>query len=287
MYTEEMVTPAALESGVAAQGKVLAVASPKGGVGKTTLALNLSYALAHRGWNTLLVDADPQGCIGLSIDGGLHRRAGLAEVVNGEVDLTEAAVTSRLKQLELLPVGRLPATFAARWTASLEDGQRLGEVFAAARSLYDVIIVDTPPGMAGAALGTLRAADYVAVALQAEPLAARSVVQVLEVIAALREEKRGPRLVGLVLTMLQSRHQGSLAVAQESWRLFPGNHVLETAIPRDNVFLEASAAGVPLALLRRRPPAAAAVFEQLAAEIEQRIDLETSSDLERAIPLLD
>ncbi len=70
MYTEEMVTPAALESGGAAQGKVLSVASPKGGVGKTTLALNLSYALAHRGWNTLLVDADPQGCIGLSIDGG-------------------------------------------------------------------------------------------------------------------------------------------------------------------------------------------------------------------------
>ncbi len=287
MYTEKMVTSTTLESGAMTRGKVLAVASPKGGVGKTTLALNLSFALACRGWKTLLVDADPQGCIGLSIEGGLHRRIGLAEVASGEAVLSDAAVTSRLRQLELLPVGQVPATRAARWTASLEDGRLLADVLTVARSLYDVIVVDTPPGMAGAALGSLRSADYVAVALQAEPLAARSVVQVLEVIAALRDEDSGPRLGGLVLTMLQSRHEGSLAVAQESWRLFPGNHVLETAVPRDNVFLEASAAGVPVALLRRRPPAAAAVFEQLAAEIEQRLDLETSGDFERAIPLLD
>ena len=287
MRTEENSYTSAFESAVPPRGRVLAVASPKGGVGKTTLALNISYALAQRGWNTLLIDADPQGCVGLSIDGGLHRRAGLAEVADGSVPLAKTAVRSRLQQLELLPVGAVPAASAARWAASLEDGRRLAEVFATARASYDVIVVDTPPGMAGSALGTLRGADYGLVALQAEPLAARSVVQVLEVIAALREQGSGPRLGGLVLTMLQSRHQGSLAVAQESWRLFPGNHVLETAVPRDNVFLEASAAGVPVALLRRRPPAAAAVFEQLAAEIEQRIELETDDDRGSAIPLLD
>ena len=287
MHTEETPYPAALESGVPPRGKVLAVASPKGGVGKTTLALNLSYALAQRGWNTLLIDADPQGCVGLSISGGLHQRVGLAEVAGGSASLAEAAVRSRLRQLELLPVGAVPATSAARWAAALEDGRRLAEVFTAARAIYDVIVVDTPPGMVGSALGTLRGADYGLVALQAEPLAARSVVQVLEVIAALREQGSGPRLGGLVLTMLQSRHEGSLAVAQESWRLFPGHHVLETAVPRDNVFLEASAAGVPVALLRRRPPAAAAVFEQLAAEIEERIELETGDDSGSAIPLLD
>ena len=268
------------------RGTVLAIASPKGGVGKTTLALNLSYALASRGWETLLVDADPQGCVGLSIDGGLRRRTGLAEVAGGETALAEAAVASRLRQLDLLPVGRVPAVAAAGWAASLEDGHRLAEVFDTARSHYDVTVVDTPPGMTGPALGALREADYVAVALQAEPLAARSIVQVLEVIAALREQGSGPRLGGLVLTMLQSRHEGSLAVAQESWRLFPGHHVFDTAVPRDNVFLEASAAGVPVALLRRRPPAAAAVFDQLAAEIEERLDL-IEDDRGRAIPLLD
>lgn len=285
-------------------GRVVAVASAKGGVGKTTLALNLGYALAQRGWRTLLVDCDPQGCLGLSISGDLRHRRGLAQVLEGEASLAAATSASRLAQLALLPVGRLAATAAARWMAQLEDGQRLGDIFAAARSLYDVVLVDTPPGMHGAALGAMRRADYVTIALQAEPLAARSVAQVLEVLAALREEAAAPdggvaprrtacgqgaaalRLSGLVLTMLQSRDRDSLAVAQESWRLFPGNHVLETAVPRDNVFLEASAAGVPVALLRRRPPAAAAVFDQLAAEIESRIDLETGDDVEHAIPLL-
>ena len=82
-------------------GNVVAVASQKGGVGKTTLPLNLGYALARRGWKTLLVDADPQGCLGLSIRGDLRRRPGLAEVLNGR-PLAETAVTARLPQLSLL-----------------------------------------------------------------------------------------------------------------------------------------------------------------------------------------
>ncbi|MEM7350246.1 MAG: ParA family protein [Acidobacteriota bacterium] len=294
MQTESRVANAPLPS----FGRVVAVVSAKGGVGKTTLALNLGYAMAQRGWRTLIIDTDPQGCLGLSLQGDLRRREGLAEVLSGEASLAEASVTSRLPQLTLLSVGRLPATSAACWVAGLEDGRRLGEVFAAARSAFDVVLVDTPPGMSGAALGTMRRADYVAVALQAEPLAARSVVQVLEVLAALREEAQagtngsraveGPaQLGGLILTMLQSRDRDSLAVAQDSWRLFPGNHVLETTVPRDNIFLQASAEGVPVALLRRRPPAAAAVFDQLAAEIENKIELEMDDGAERAIPLLD
>ncbi len=268
-------------------GKVLAVASQKGGVGKTTLALNLGYALGQRGWKTLLIDADPQGSVGLSIRGELRKRAGLAEVVAGATPLADAVVTTRLPQFTLLPVGGVPALKAAQWTAQLEDGRRLGEVFAAARELYDVVLVDTPPGMFGVALGVLREADFVTLPLQAEPLAARSVDQLLEVLGALRHQGRGAKLAGFVLTMLQSRHQDSLGVAQESWRLFPRQHVLDAAVPRDSVFLEASAEGVPVALLRRRPPAVAAVFDQLAAEIEDKIGLELEDEAERSISLLD
>ena len=265
----------------------MAIASQKGGVGKTTLALNLGYALAQRGWKTLLADTDPQGSIGYSIRGDLHRRAGLAQVLDGTVELDRAVATTRLAQLDLLPVGDVDALAASGWASRLEDGRALGDAFATTGDAYDVILVDTPPGFSGAALGVLRAADHVVLPLQAEPLAARSVSRALEVIGALREEGQGPCLAGLVLTMLQTRHQDSLGVAQESWRLFPRQHVLDASIPRDGVFLEASAEGVPVALLRRRPPAVAAVFDQIAAEIEDRIALEADDAEQRSISLLD
>lgn len=266
-------------------GKAVVVASQKGGVGKTTLALNLAYALATRRWRTLLVDADPQGSIGYSIGGSLHEKEGLAEVLAGQRSLADAVVPSRLPDFHLLPVGRVPATGAFAWSAGLEDGEKLGRLLDQARRAFEVVIVDTPPSMGGVTVGALRRADFVLAPLQAEPLAARSMRQLLDVLATLREEGADVELAGLVLTMLQSRQDPSLAVAEESWRSFPAHLVLEATVPRDPVFLQASAAGSPVALLHRRPPAVAAVFDQLAAELEQRIGLEVDDD--EVIPLLD
>jgi chromosome partitioning protein len=94
------------------------------------------------------------------------------------------------------------------------------------------------------------------------------------------------QLAGVVLTMLQSGNEDSIKVAQEAWRLFPADLVLETAVPRDNVFLKASAEGVPLGLLRRKPPAVAAVFDLLASEIEPRLALEPEPGSEESVSLL-
>jgi chromosome partitioning protein len=265
-------------------GKILVVASQKGGVGKTTLALNGAYALAQRGLRTLLVDADPQGSIAYSVQGDLHKRPGLKEVLEGSRSLEDSVVVTRLRELALLPVGELPPTESFRWSASLEDGERLGALFDRVRQSYDVVLVDTPPALGGVTLGALRRADHVIMPLQAEPLAARSVRHLLDVLGSLREEGAAVEIAGLVVTMLQSRQDPSLAVAQESWKLFPANLVFETSIPRDGAFLHASAAGTPVALLHRRPPAVAAVFDQLAAELEAKIGL--ASDDSEAIPLL-
>lgn len=267
-------------------GKVLVIASQKGGVGKTTLALNASYAFALRGWKTLLIDADPQGSIGCSIAGHLRDSIGLADVLAGSEELDAAVVASRLADFKILPVGKMSATAIAGWSQAHEDGRLLGQLFTAARAQYDLIVVDTPPAISGATLGALRAADFVVVPLQAEPLAARSAGVLLEMLASLGESGTAARLAGLVLTMLQSRHEASLGVAQESWQLFPDGLVLEASVPRDGTFLEASAEGAPLALLRRRPPAVAAVFDQIAAELESRLELEVDDGQDRPIPLL-
>lgn len=264
--------------------KILVVASQKGGVGKTTLSLNLAYSLAKRSWRTLLIDADAQGSIGYSIQGDLHRQVGLSDVLGGQASLSDAIVGSRLPEFKILPVGVIPPSQGFQWSVALESGTSLQRLFSGLRDDYDVVVVDTPPTLGGVTLGALRYADYVLMPIQAEPLAARSVRHLLEVVGELRDQGAPLQIAGLVLSMLQSRHEASLAVAQETWRLFPQELLFEASIPRDNAFLEASAVGTPLALLHRRPPAVSMVFDQIAAELEGKMGLEIHDH--QAIPLL-
>jgi chromosome partitioning protein len=276
-----------LNVGTTGQGVALATVSQKGGVGKTTLALNASYAFARRGWKTLIMDADPQGCIGTSLRGSTREHKGLVQVLTGARPLSQCLLSTRVPELKILPLGPLSARAAAEWSFEQQDGEGLGRALDDARSQFDLVVVDTPSGMAGSARGVLLQTDYAVVPMQAEPLAARSIGQVLEVFGGLRERGARVRLIAFVLTMLQSRQERSLAVALDSWRMLPPSLVLEATVPRDNVFLEASGEGVPVALLRRRPPAVAAVFDQIAAEIELRINPDQIRPDERAIPLLD
>ncbi|MCP4657418.1 MAG: ParA family protein, partial [bacterium] len=122
--------------------------------------------------------------------------------------------------------------------------------------------------------------------LQAEPLGLRSVTQLFEVVSGLLDQGHELKIVGIVLTMLQTRDPESLTVAEEVWTQLPEDLVLETAIPRDPVILKANRAGVPLGLLSRRPPPLAAFFAQLAAELEPRLGLPVADD-EGPIPLFD
>jgi chromosome partitioning protein len=93
------------------------------------------------------------------------------------------------------------------------------------------------------------------------------------------------KLAGVVLTMLELRNPDSLAVATQVWSEFPTKAVFQTTIPRDRTFLQASSAGVPLGLLSRRPPPAAAVFDQLAQELEPHLELEAEGKEDGPIAL--
>lgn len=256
--------------------KTVAVVSAKGGVGKTTLTLNLALALAKRSWRTLVVDADPQGAIGHS----LHKKSssvGLAGYLAGRSTFEAAVVTTRLPELALLPIGPIAVQDTQAFGDHLADGRAFAALASAAAERFDVMLIDTPAGFAGVTMGALRGADFALAPLQAEPIALRALTQLLDVLAALRKEDRKVKMAGVALTMLQLRNKESLSVAQETWAKLPPELVLETNIPRDPIFLEASAVGVPVGLLRQQPPPVASLFDRLATELEPRLELTTTS----------
>lgn len=244
---------------------VLAVASPKGGVGKTTLAVNLAWTLAARR-RVVLVDADPQGAVGLSVASGGDRGGGLAGVCRGELRLAAAIDRQAAAPLDLLAHGAVPSGAAPHHP---EAGQ-LATVLRALAADYEIVVVDTPSGLGDPTLAVLSRATHLLSPLQAEPLALRTVRQLLETLADLAVQDRSPAVAGLVLSMVRSDDAVSLATVQEMFRLFPGAVLLETFVPWDPALLAASARGVPVARLEPRP-AVAAVFEALAGELEGRL----------------
>lgn len=246
----------------------IAFASLKGGVGKTTTALNSAFAFARRGVRTLLVDTDPQGAIGLSLE-GVGERPGLAASLNNGAGLG-GVMKTRLAELDLLPVGHVDALDVDRFAQQVRDSDALRRILESAEREYDLVLFDTPAGLGGMTRLALEAVESVIAVAQCEPLALRALPRLLELLARLRDAGGACSLLGVVGTMSSFRDAVMLASLEELWGLYRDN-VFDTAIPRDNTFLQASRAGVPLGLLSRRPPAVAAVFDSLVAEIDGRL----------------
>lgn len=182
-------------------------------------------------------------------------------------------VRTKLEQLTLLPVGNVAIEDTHAFASRLNDGAVLKRLLADAAGEFELVMFDTPSGFGGATMGALRVSSAAMSPLQAEPLAMRSAAQLLEVLGALRKQGAAVQLAGFVLTMLAVRQAESLNVATEAWSEFPSESVLQTNVPRDPVFLKASAAGVPVGLLARNAPPAASLFDQLALELEARLGL--------------
>jgi chromosome partitioning protein len=264
----------------------LAIASQKGGVGKTTLALNLAYSFAKRGHRTLIVDTDPQGSVALSLARRQNDFRGLSNYFAGEVTLGDIVLRTKVASLGLVFSGTVPAVDIDAFQESLAAPSGLARLLEEAQGSYDLVLFDTPSGLGGVTRKVLEQSTHVVTPIQAEPVAFRSLGQLLELLAALRERGSEVALVGLVLIMLQVRNDLSVGVAQELWSQFPGDLLIEASIPRDGIFLTAGAAGVPVALLGRNPPPISGVFDQIAAELEPRMGMRPEEANDGPIDLL-
>ena len=248
------------------------IASQKGGVGKTTVALNLAVAFAEQGRRTLLADLDPQGAIGLSLAKGDTELVGLAELLSGVATPADAVLATRLSGLSLLPRGRLDATDVESFETEIARPGALEQALAACEKGIDVVIVDTPSGLGRITTSALASADFALLAFQTESLAFRSVVQVLQVLEHI-QATRNPRLrlVGILPTLVERDRHGSHAVLTDIWSSFPD--ALETIVPRTEAFARASAQGVPVGFLGGDSGAPEARrFDLLADEIEGRMN---------------
>jgi chromosome partitioning protein len=264
---------------------VISLVSSKGGTGKTTTALNLAVALAELGHRTLLADLDPQGGVALSLAKGDAEWCGLAEYLLGSEPLDKALMQTKLPNLELLPRGRLDPVDICTYEAFLNSSKKIRELVEEASRDRDYLLIDCPSGLGMISRAALACSDFALVPLQAEPMALRSVGQVLRVIDHVRgQENPKLRLLGLLPTMVELHEDTSLGVMSAVWSGFSG--VLETCVPRGRVFLKASELGLPVSFLTARPSPEARRFKMLANEIEGLIaaTIETGGAADETMP---
>lgn len=261
----------------------LALISQKGGVGKTTVAVNLSYSLAKRGWRVLLVDADLQGGVGFALTEKAKDAPGfhdflIAEEPASAAAIEEALIRTRLTGLALLTRGtkRSLDHILADAGTGLFDPERLQDLHGVLGTLdFDLVIYDTPTGVHPVTNTLSRLVEALLVPQQPGPPCLRTLPQILRMIASARNAAGGesPRLAGFLLGLTDLEDPSSLADQREFRDLLPVELVLETVIPAHRDFREAGRLGVPVAMLRERPSASALIFDQLAAELEQRLNL--------------
>ncbi|MEQ8345716.1 MAG: ParA family protein [Sneathiellaceae bacterium] len=250
--------------------RVLCLANQKGGVGKTTTAINLGTALAAVGEKVLLIDLDPQGnaSTGLGIDRGA-RSVTTYHVLTGQVALQDAALDTLVPGLTVVPATVDLSGAEIELATESEPQHHLRRAVAALPPGYDHVLIDCPPSLSLLTVNGLVAADAVLVPLQCEFFALEGLSQLLKTIDRVRHAyNRDLELQGIVLTMFDRRNNLSEQVAADV-REHMGDRVYDTMIPRNVRLSEAPSHGKPALVYDLKCPGSEA-YMRLASEMIRR-----------------
>ena len=252
--------------------KVISITNQKGGVGKTTSAINIAYFIAKTGRRVLLLDFDPQGnaTSGLGVDKNQLENT-MADVISGDITLKDILMETGYKGLKLAPATPVLANTEVELANTKGRFTRLKNAIETVEKDFDYVIIDSPPSLSLLTVNGFIASDYLILPVQAEFYAMEGLGQLLE---SMKLVKKGMNpdlnLLGVLPTMVDSRTTLSGQVYEEIKKFFPGK-VFNTPIPRNIRLAEAPSHGVPVGVYDRFSKGARA-YKAVTKEIITRVE---------------
>src|SRR5438094_189371 len=251
-------------------GTIYAIANQKGGVGKTTTAVNVAACIAEAGYSTLLVDIDAQANATVGLGHPKERTPSVYDVLTGDAAAEDAIASTGIANLDLLPAH--PDLAGANVELPRESGseRRLRDALAPIRDRYAYVLLDCPPSLGPLTLNAHAAADRVIVPVQTEYFALEGLAQLVDSVNRVKS-RLNPRLAigGVLLTMVDGRTRLSEQVADEVRRHF-GDIVFDAVIPRSVRVAEAPSHGLPVTHYDRRSRGAEAYWKVAMELVERR-----------------
>lgn len=249
-------------------GVIISIVNQKGGVAKTTTAINLAAAIGQKGKKVLLVDLDPQGNASTGI--GVNKRElkyTTYDVIMGDIRPEEAVISTNFKNVWIIPATQTLAEGEIRLTSIKNKTLQLKKALLQIKDKYDIILVDCLPSLGVLALNGITACDRMIIPMQCEPYSLEGVAELLSSVKRVKAAtNKGLQIMGIVFTMVNKKLTINKDVQQQIKASFPPELIFKTEIPRNVKISEAPSHGEPITYYDPTS-AGAEAYKKLAAEV--------------------